>query len=750
MPDRPSDDRLALPRIEVIEESLERFVARVERALTVPATEDNNHGSGPAPLNQRPASALPESAGTANGRTAPALQAASRVHRHERPGGAYQERRSGHGLCDTRGGACRRRTRGHNSLRRPLRGGDAADWRASLRQPAHLVQVPEASAMPLDGTLHARASYLAYEWLKQQPPFDVIQFPEINGVGFYSLQAKRLGLAFHQTYCCVVLHSPTLWHRTENREHVDREEDLALDFIERESVARADALVSPTNYLLSWASRWGFRFPHEVYVQPYVSHAARASSSDRPSCSELVFFGRLESRKGIELFCDALDLLARVERSQGTPVTFLGKIGRVGLEDGATFARRRSDGCGVPVRLETALGQEEALDYLRGRPAVAVMPSLADNMPYTVLECLAEGIPFISTTTGGIPEMVASEDHATVLAAPEPSALADVIERALRQGLAPARGSADPDTVRREWIAWHELLAARESSPAPPTARPLVSVCIATRNRPELLARHSTRFARRPTRPSRSCWSTTRAIARRRSRCSSGCSRSSPPAVGRSSAGRCGHIRAATRNAAAAHAHGEYLLFMDDDNLARPHEVETFVAAALHSGVPILTCVVDHFRDEPGTNGAPTPTMRWLPLGPALTVGILWNRFGDTNMLFVGIRSSGSADSMRTGRGLRRGLDLSDACGAGRRRDGGRAGAALLVSSLGECERSATAAPPSLSIVGCVLTSMGSRPIGARCCCMPQDFTHGSRSIRVLPGLTTLVPGTGAAVRPRS
>ena len=72
---------------------------------------------------------------------------------------------------------------------------------------------------------------------------------------------------------------------------------------------------------------------------------------------------------------------------------------------------------------------------------------------------------------------------------------------------------------------------------------------------------------------------------------------------------------------------------MDDDNLARSHEVESFVAASLHSGVPLITCVVDHFRDKHGTNGAPTPTMRWLPLGPALTLGIVWNTFGDTNML---------------------------------------------------------------------------------------------------------------------
>jgi GT2 family glycosyltransferase len=89
----------------------------------------------------------------------------------------------------------------------------------------------------------------------------------------------------------------------------------------------------------------------------------------------------------------------------------------------------------------------------------------------------------------------------------------------------------------------------------------------------------------------------------------------------------------AARNVAAAHAHGEYILFMDDDNLARPEEVATFVAGALHSGLPILTCVLDQFRGDPAGEASPAPTLRWLPLGSALAVGLLANRFGDTNML---------------------------------------------------------------------------------------------------------------------
>lgn len=518
----------------------------------------------------------------------------------------------------------------------PFEAGDASHWREHYRARRITFDVPGPSPVPLGNTIHARASYLAYDWLKGQPAFDVIHFPEINGVGFYTLQARRLGLAFHQAYIYVVLHSPTLWHRTENREHIDREEDLVLDFIERESVAWADALVSPSRYLLSWAARWGFRFPRDVYVQPYLSPTGtRQPVSEAQPVTDLVFFGRLESRKGLELYCDALDILASRGALQGRTLTFLGKIGRVGLEDGASYIRRRTERFDVPVRLETSLGRAEALEYLRTRSALAVMPSLADNMPYAVLECLSFGIPFVSTTTGGIPEMVAAADHPAVLAAPEPPAVAGLLERAIREGASRARRSADPDVVRDEWVAWHERLTARPVAPPPttPTAQPLVSVCIATRNRPQtllpaiesicaqtyqrvelivvddasdqaealaLLDRLELEFAGRG-------WRVVRRLTK--------------------------GLPASARNTAAAHAHGEYLLFMDDDNLARPREVETFVAAALHSGVPLLTCVFDHFRVDPAHGDAMAPTLRWLPLGPAVTLGVLSNKFGDTNML---------------------------------------------------------------------------------------------------------------------
>ena len=39
-----------------------------------------------------------------------------------------------------------------------------------------------------------------------------------------------------------------------------------------------------------------------------------------------------------------------------------------------------------------------------------------------------------------------------------------------------------------------------------------------------------------------------------------------------------------------------YLLFMDDDNVAKPAEIATFAVAARHSGADLLTCLMDSFE----------------------------------------------------------------------------------------------------------------------------------------------------------
>ncbi|MDR3449154.1 MAG: glycosyltransferase family A protein [Alphaproteobacteria bacterium] len=96
------------------------------------------------------------------------------------------------------------------------------------------------------------------------------------------------------------------------------------------------------------------------------------------------------------------------------------------------------------------------------------------------------------------------------------------------------------------------------------------------------------------------------------------------------------------RNRAANMADGDYLLFMDDDNIACADELERMALAA-QSGADILTCMMGVHDGSamsspplaylPARNGEVLP-LGWMPLGNAIDLAPFVNRMGDTNSLF--------------------------------------------------------------------------------------------------------------------
>jgi glycosyltransferase involved in cell wall biosynthesis len=88
----------------------------------------------------------------------------------------------------------------------------------------------------------------------------------------------------------------------------------------------------------------------------------------------------------------------------------------------------------------------------------------------------------------------------------------------------------------------------------------------------------------------------------------------------------------AARNSGVKQAAGKYIVFMDDDDIAKPHQVETFVKVAENRDAEIVTSGHDVFSGlkRPHTSKS---LKRYLPIGPAKMAGMLENVFGDSKML---------------------------------------------------------------------------------------------------------------------
>lgn len=102
----------------------------------------------------------------------------------------------------------------------------------------------------------------------------------------------------------------------------------------------------------------------------------------------------------------------------------------------------------------------------------------------------------------------------------------------------------------------------------------------------------------------------------------------------------------AARNEAAKISSSKYLLFMDDDNLAIPNELESFLMAMRNTASDILTCSSQTFSEEKDLNNL-EQLPYWTPLGPLTALGIQHNVFGDTNF-FISRESFNKVGGFKT------------------------------------------------------------------------------------------------------
>ena len=329
-----------------------------------------------------------------------------------------------------------------------------------------LIALPQLNSSELMVPPHLIRSYETYHWLKQNDRFDIIHFPDRQGPGYHTLTAKHHGLAFGHTTICVDLHSMSAWLKAVNQDYVNDLAEVDTGFMERRAVALADAVVSSSHYLLNWISGQKWEMPRHRHVrQNVLPHSAwPAEPPTAPllhGIDELVYFGTLETRKGVVLFCDALDAIPAAIAKKIRIVTFLGRESIVEGIPARTYVQKRAPRWPFPFQIITGHDANRTMDYLREKNRLAVIPSLLENSPYRVLECLVAGIAFVASRVGGIPELIAPDDVGKVCFEPNAGALCAVLGAALTEGVRPARPGVDARANEQAWIALHENFFVR-------------------------------------------------------------------------------------------------------------------------------------------------------------------------------------------------------------------------------------------------------------------------------------------------
>ena len=217
--------------------------------------------------------------------------------------------------------------------------------------------------------------------------------------------------------------------------------------IVRLAMGRAARLIVPSGFLVDVFGRFGM----SAQVVPNIIDLARFGR--RPP--RLATSAHLLVARNLEPLYDnatALRAFALVRRH--LPHARLTVAGS-GPEAQALRDLATSLGIADAVNFPGAL-ERDAMARMYQTADLSLNPSLADNMPNSVLEAMASGVPVVSTRVGGVPYMVRDGETGLLVASGDAAAMAAAALRALSEPLLWQR-LADAGHAAVQGYAWPQV-----------------------------------------------------------------------------------------------------------------------------------------------------------------------------------------------------------------------------------------------------------------------------------------------------
>ena len=270
---------------------------------------------------------------------------------------------------------------------------------------------------------------------------------------------------------------------------------LRIDDSERNAVEWADLLVSPSRYMLGYFATRGWSVQHRLVVHNIIEGAAdddndsdaelsglqQQRKADTRDVWRLCFVGRLEERKGVKLFLDMLHMVAASGEPALLRATFeawiIGQEAVIDAQPSSLWLRHHLQQRPLPFPVHVHVGlNRSAVLALVARPGVLlVLPSLQENLPYSVAEGAMLRVPLVTFAVGGSREVLQLHQHDKLTLCLDATAqcLFEHVSAALSRGShhVPHLSRAMRDAAGT-WTTLHEAYRrAHSQQPAPPLPR---------------------------------------------------------------------------------------------------------------------------------------------------------------------------------------------------------------------------------------------------------------------------------------
>lgn len=491
-------------------------------------------------------------------------------------------------------------------------------------------------------------SYEVYQYILRSPDqYSVVHFSATSGSGFYTLMAQKQGLICSKTKFVVGIDSLTpseieVIERNDPEYVVTEINTLKLDYVQRKSAEMANTLVVSSKFLLdSLRERgWNLSTSGIHVIDKISSNSVQGPGGKTSSVKELVFVGSLSAIDGIKVFCEAIDLIAAELGQADISVSFVGipkTIEELPSDEWIEVHASSWDEHSIKWNIVPVTETTGIVKYLAGAAGrIAVLPTLFDPSAIVAQEILYGGFPFVASSKSAIKDMIVSEDTSRVLVNPDVADLTKKFRDMIGGQVLIARPVGSKFASVESWLELHTQLVLDDTAVCTDILDeveelPLVSIVLVHHNRGALL-KQAVASIEAQTYPNIEVilvddGSTDKASIKIMESVTWGWWENKGWKVIR---GKNRYLGAA-RNTGVKHSSGKYVMFMDDDDLSKPHQVETYVRVAMKTGAQIVTSGHDVFSGMHSPVAARSQD-RYLPLGPAVLVGVLENIYGDSKM----------------------------------------------------------------------------------------------------------------------
>lgn len=247
-----------------------------------------------------------------------------------------------------------------------------------------------------------------------------VEFPDLCGLGYRTIQAQKAGMLGQNCVIAVTMHSGQEWlnevHERFTIEHTNWYRNVYQ--YEQYSFENADLAFYLSYFLKVKVKDYGWETNHAIHLpycfplvgtlQPTASLPASDLLEVKRSSIPIIFFGRLEERKGLLTFLEAICHLDLALRSR-LHIIFLGKS--VPLHAPQLQPLTSQDYIGQKLGQDftysilTELFSQEAIALVRElAPAIVCLTSPQENLPNSAFEMGQLPIGLVVSDTGGFRE----------------------------------------------------------------------------------------------------------------------------------------------------------------------------------------------------------------------------------------------------------------------------------------------------------------------------------------------------------